>query len=159
MSLKKKENRPLWSCIGKTIHDWGTGVGAICVGIAAIWALWGKDSILENILKIQNQAKEIKDGVSELKKGNQKIDTAINQLGDLIKSNISQSVTQKADLTPEFSEESLRTLIPTDKQSVMLGGVYLPEQKFKEVYATLTNRNLNHAQKMTFLNDSLEIKK
>lgn len=137
------------------------GIGTLLVGIAALWALKDGSSILDRILKIQEQATEISGAVSELKLQSAKISSAVEMMEAQLKAlRASQEVASSAVLkssgsSKEQISEALASIpsAPSEHRPT----VYLPIKK-RNATVELLYRARTPEQRQMILQDSLEYK-
>ncbi|MGZ3795807.1 MAG: hypothetical protein ACXVB1_05565 [Pseudobdellovibrionaceae bacterium] len=143
---------------------WGShpqGIGTLLIGVAAIWALIDGADLLKQVLKIQDQAKQIETAVGELKSQSQQIASAIDLLGSQLKElKASQAVDsspalKSANPTKEQIKEAIRNFPanPSTKRST----IYLPTDKIDET-VELIYKEKNPAARAAVLRNSLEYK-
>jgi hypothetical protein len=131
----------------ESIHAVGSGLGTLLLGFAACIALWQTSSVVNEILKVQEQAKNI--------------DTAIALLSDQIKSMkaeqaiASSPVLQLPNPTKEEIEKMLERLptSPTAEPSV-----YLPSERVKDTINLIYDAKTGEERKM-ILQKALEFNK
>lgn len=137
------------------------GVGTLLVGIAALVALYQTSTVLDRVLQVQEQAKEIGVAVIELKTQSQQIASAIDLLGAQLKE---LKATQTVDSSPalqspsptkEQIKDAIRVLptVPSTKRST----IYLPADKIDETVELIYNQK-TPAARAAALRNSLEYK-
>lgn len=148
------------------IWDWlcgsnPQGVGTLLVGIAALIALYQTSSVLDRILQVQEQAKEIGSAVKELKIQSQQIASAIDLLGSQLKElKATQTVNSSPALqnpspTKEQIKEAIKSLStePSTKRST----IYLPPDKIDET-VEMIYKERTPEERAAVLQNSLEYK-
>lgn len=137
------------------------GIGTLLVGIAAIWALMDGAELLKQVLKIQDQARQIETAVGELKSHSLQIASAIDLLGSQLKElKASQTVDSSPALqtlspTREQIKEAIKN-IPT-KPSSKRSTIYLPSDKI-DATVEMIYKEKTPAARAAVLQNSLEYK-
>jgi len=143
---------------------WGShpqGVGTLLIGIAAIWALVDGADLLKQVLKIQDQAKQIESAVDELKTQSLQIASAIDLLGSQLKElKATQAIDSSPALqTPSPTREQIKEAIknfPT-KPSQKRSTIYLPSDKI-DATVEMIYKEKTPAARAAVLQNSLEYK-
>jgi hypothetical protein len=137
------------------------GLGTLLIGIAAVFALRQGSSLLDRVLQIQEQAKDIRQAVSELKTQTARISDAIDLLGSQIKS---LRATQEIAASPALKSSSaskaelaqaIRSIpsAPSKDQAA----VYLPDRKREATIESLYRANTTQ-ERQIILQNSLEFR-
>lgn len=135
------------------------GIGTLLVGIAAIFALLQTSSILDKILEVQKQAKQIEDAVTQLKSQGQQISSAIDLLGTQLKElKAAQTIDsspalQNPNPTVEQIKDAIKN-IPT-KPSTKRSTIFLPSSKIDGT-VEMIHKAKTPAARAAILQNSLE---
>jgi hypothetical protein len=119
------------------------GIGTLLIGIAALFALWQTSAVLENVLKIQTQAEDIRG--------------AVVMLNDQIKEQKAEKIITGSRVfqyphsaTKEEIEKALREGINNQPG----GGVFLPPQNIERTAEKIYNAN-TESERIRILKNSL----
>jgi hypothetical protein len=146
------------------------GLGSLLLGSAAflsfLWTfLWPGPSIIEQLLKIQNQAKDIKtavkdikESVVELKRQSQRITSAIELLSTQIKELKASQVVEQSPILkqPNPTKEQIKAVLQAlpNKPSDKGASIYLPKEKIDATVNSLHKAPASERAKI--LQDSLD---
>ena len=136
------------------------GVGALLLGGAALGALCQTSSVLDKVLAIQKQSKNISDGVDVLKHQSEQISSAIALLAQQLKDGMAFRVVdsspelKSATASKEQIEKALRRSIP-DKPLIGGPSIFLPPEKLQET-VELLYRSKSSVQRTSIIQNSLQ---
>lgn len=148
----------------KRLHKWLAGAepqgfGTLLLGVAALFALWGTDSMFDKVLDIQSQAKDIKVAVSTLQGQSADLAHAIRLLHDQIKElTVARTFESSSALSaPNPSKEEIEKALDENLSSrpSESGSVILPADKRAAVVEQIY-RAKNPRQRSVILRNSLE---
>ena len=147
----------IWSCLTGPHPQ---GFGTLLIGVAALVALLQGTSLLDRVLQIQEQAKQIASAVTELKKQSQQISSALDLLGTQLKElKATQTVASSPALnetnsTKEQIGQAVRQSF-SEKPTAGQSSIYLPESKLDQTIDKLYQAK-SPSERTVILQNSLE---
>jgi hypothetical protein len=139
---------------GDNSHVFGTflsGVGTLLFGFAAIWALFQTPTVLDNVLKIREQAQDIKTAV-------ERVSQAVDLLSEQMRQNRSEKIIEGLGSNPtrENYEKALKPLLPSSPQAPDAPVIYLLKNNFDDTINKL-QQTTNKQERINILQNSLGV--